>query len=198
MTYLVTILSILFINKPCMKTNGQRFECTSRFHSNHLCVSWISCGIFVYKCYRRKKLVKMPLTFWASLFNSLWCSRWRPHVSWMSDVFLCPSSLLLGKRQEVRIWIDISVVAMWRILILDQSQSGHFRRGLSRWQSSNWLRASVVGRGTAEACRCHIVLVVTNPITPGSLGRCSLQRATRVHLRKQGNTSWKGCSLLGL
>lgn len=112
--------------------------------------------------------------------------------------FLCPSSLLLGKRQEVRIWIDISMVAMERILILDQSQSGHFRRGLSRWQSSNWLRASLVGSSTAETCRCHIVLVVTNPITPGSLGRSSLQCSTWMHLRKQRNTWWKGYSLLGL
>lgn len=180
-----------------MSEDEARFECTSGFHSNHLCVSWISCvaTLIINVTEEKTSEYAFHLTFWASLFNSLWRSRWRPHVSWMSDVFLCPSSLLLGKRQEVRIWTDISVVAMWRILILDQSQSGHFRRGLSRWQSSNWLRASVVGRGTAEACRCHIVLVVTNPITPGSLGRSSLQRATRVHLRKQGNTSWKGCSL---
>lgn len=44
------------------------------------------------------------LTFWVSVFSSsvllfLCCCRWTPHARWMSHVFLCPSSLLLGKIQ---------------------------------------------------------------------------------------------------
>ena len=45
-----------------------------------------------------------------------------------------------------------------------------------------------MGGGTAETCRCHIVLVVTNPIKPGSPGKCSLQCATQVHRHKQPHT----------
>lgn len=137
------------------------------------------------------------LTFWTSLI--LFLMTLKMNATCQLNVTRLSSALHpCYWVKEVRIWIDISMVAMERILILDQSQSGHFRRGLSRWQSSNWLRASLVGRSTAETCRCHIVLVVTNPITPGSLGRSSPQCSTWMHLRKQRNTWWKGYSLLGL
>lgn len=73
-------------------------------------------------------------------------------------------------------------------ITLDRSQPNRFSCGQSRWQSSSWLQASSAGRSTAETCRCHIVLVVTNPITPGSLGTHTLS-LSQTHTQA-GNACW--------
>lgn len=109
-------------------------------------------------------------------------------LKWMSyKLSICPLLLPLSSLKTIGQDLEL-YLCLAQPLNLDQSQNGHFSWGLSRWQSSSWLQASAAGRGTAETCRCHIVLVVTNPITPGSLGTHSLQHSTWEHRHTQPHT----------